>query len=86
MEVIDKNTFKIKDTETLTHILCNYLQKKKETDFAGYKRSHFLEENDIHCILKLYIKEEYKEIEPKEKLKEIIQEIKDDISILKKCL
>lgn len=83
MEIIDKNTFKIKDTETLTHILCNYLQKEKDIDFAGYKRSHFLEENDIHCILKLYTKDS---IEPKEVLENIIDKIKDDISILKKCL
>lgn len=83
MEVIDKNTFKIKDTETLTHILCNYLQKEKETEFASYKRSHFLEEKDIHCILKLYTKGS---IEPKEVLENVIQKIKDDISILKKCV
>lgn len=83
MEVIDKNTFKIKDTETLTHIVCNYLQKEKEIEFTGYKRTHFLEENDIHCILKLYTKET---IEPKDLLDNVIQKIKDDISILKKCI
>ena len=83
MEVINKNTFKIKDTETLTHILCNYLQKEKEIEFAGYRRTHFLEENDIHCILKIYTKET---IEPKDLLHNVIQKIKDDISILKKCI
>lgn len=83
MEVIDKNTFKINDTETLTHILCNYCQKEKNVEFVAYKRTHFLEENDIHCILKLYTKDS---IEPKNVLENVIQKIKNDISILKKCI
>jgi len=81
MEIIDKNTFKIKkEDDTLGNILSSFLVKEDETEFCAYQRSHFLE-NQSFFILKLITKT----IEPKELIDKVIHKIEKEIIKIEKC-
>ena len=82
MEVIDKNTFKIGENETICQILCNYLLKEEETEFCAYQRTHFLEEENIYSIFKLYTKEG----EPKKLIEKVFHKLENIFESLENSL